>query len=235
MDLDALRVLMVPDMGASIDVPHQMTLGRGHETALSNWVPSADPRDRDEDMRNQDIIFGRIVKIHFEDEYGEPIGKPDLILQHKADHPKRKSKDISASTIRPRTMAGEKDSEGNFSSLPLRKRFPQAFEEFERRLRREGSEFPIALLDKVPPEIIETLIALGIDSVQAFAEAGDDVLDRLRKRLESDKYAARVPYVTSYQDRAKAYLGVDRARELAGIGADELVHRGPGRPRKLAN
>ncbi len=205
MDLEALRTLIVPDMGTSLDVPHPMTLGNVEETVYTAWMDSADPRDVDGGIN---CVKGRIIEISYIDEFGEPIGKSEYVLQHQYDHPTRRgTNSISATPLKPRTMHGEKDVNGHFTTLPLRKRFPAAFDQFERRLKGSEKPFPIALLDNVPPEVCECLIALGISTVQEFAGADDAFLDRLKNKLELDKYVQRAQNVVAYRDRAREYVG----------------------------
>ena len=227
MDIEALRTLIVPDMGVSLDCPHPASLGNVEETSFSAWADSADPRDVDGGII---CVKGRIIETAYIDEFQEVIGKPQFLLQHQYDHPQRRgTNSMSATTLTPRNMHGEKDLNGHYTCLPLRKRFPAAFDQFEKRLRSLERPFPIALLDNVPPEVCEALIALGIDTVNDFAAADDAFMARLKTRLENDRYVQRAQRVADYRERA---------RELVGPGAvalDEPAHRGPGRPRKLAN
>ena len=205
MNLEALRTLIVPDGGTTLDSPHPMTLGKVEETPWSAWCDSADPRDIDGGLNR---VTGRIIETAYIDDFGEVIGKPVYILQHKFDHPLRKSSDISATLLTPRNMHGEKDLNGAYTTLPLRKRFPSAFDQFEKRLRGAERPFPIALLDSVPPEVCEAIIALGIETVNDFAAADDAWLDRLKQRLEIDKHAARARNVLEYRKRAQEFVGV---------------------------
>lgn len=203
-DLENLRVFAAPDMGTSLEVPHPASLGRPEITSLTSWHPSADERDFEtQPGLPRDCIYGRIVEVVMPDEYGEPIGNAEYVLEHKIEHAQRKSKDVATTLLRPRTMAGEKHTDGHYTTLPLRRRFPAVFDQFEDRLRRAGKPFPIALLDNVPPEVLETAQALGIDTVQAFAEADDALLEKLSSRLTADKHAKRAANVADYHERAK--------------------------------
>lgn len=205
-DLNALRILAVPDMGSSLEVAHPASLGRSEVTPWSNWCPSADPRDFENDGHLQrDVVFGRMTEVILADEYGEEIFR-HFTLEHKYDHPQRKSKDVAVTPLRPRTMAGEKHTDGHYTTLPLRKRFPQVFEQFESRLRAAGRPLPLALLDNVPPEVMETAEALGLGSLQEFAQADDSFFAKLGERLEADKHMGRARNVESYRERARAFV-----------------------------
>ena len=218
MDIEALRTLIVPDIGASLDVPHPASLGKVDEVIYTAWMDSSDPRDID---GNINCVKGRIIELGYIDEFGEPIGRSEYVLQHQYDHPTRRgTNSISATPLKPRTMHGERGENGTYSTLPLRKRFPAAFDQFERKLRGAEKPFPLALLDNVPPEVLETLLALGVDTVQGFAEADDTFLGRLKSRLEADKYVQRAQNVATY---------LERAREFVGYSSDE-----PKSPRKRA-
>ena len=216
LDLESLRVMAVPDMGTSLDVPHPSSLGVPEVTPLTGWHPSADPRDFETTAGlARDCIFGRIVESTLLDEYDEPIGKTEHVLEHKLEHMQRKTKDVATTVLRPRTMAGEKHPEGHYTTLPLRKRFPAAFAQFEERLSRLGKSFPLALLDNVPPEVCETLLAFGLDTVQEFAASDDEFLAKLAKRLESDRHVSRAGKVSDYRERAREKAGAQVTQEEA--------------------
>ncbi|MGP0041422.1 MAG: hypothetical protein ACLPJW_12120 [Rhodomicrobium sp.] len=226
LDLDSLRVLAVPDMGTSLEVPHPSSLGVPEVTPLTGWHPSADPRDFETTAGlARDCIFGRIVESVLLDEYDEPIGKTEYVLEHKLEHMQRKTKDVATTVLRPRTMAGEKHPEGHYTTLPLRRRFPAAFAQFEERLGRLGKPSPLALLDNVPPEVCETLLALGLNTIQEFAAADDEFLAKLSKRLENDRHVSRAGKVHDYRERA---------REKAGIATVESGEAPRPRPARKA-
>lgn len=210
------KVTHIPDMGSSIDVPHPMTIKNTRETTITDWYPSADPRDIDQAFPGGlNCVRGRIVKVENFDDYHEPIGKPEYVLHHKFDHPQRKDRSVCAAPLRPRNMAGEKNSDGVFTAMPMRKRFPDAFVEFEKALKRDGKPLPIALLDNVPPEVTETLIAMGFDTVQAFADLSDENLGKLKLRLDTDKHSQRSGNAEVYRDRAREYVGYEARKPAA--------------------
>ena len=206
MDIEALRTLMVPDMGTSLDCPHPASLGKVEEIIHTAWMDSADPRDVDGGIN---CVKGRIVELGYIDDFGEPIGKFEYVLQHQYDHPQRRgTNSVSATPLKPRTMHGERGENGTYSMLPLRKRFPAAFDQFEKRLRAAEKPFPIALLDNVPPEVLEALIAMGVDTIQGFASADESFLGKLKSRLESDRHVQRAQNIHSYLERAREFVGV---------------------------
>lgn len=220
------------EMGGTLDVPHPMMDRETFETVLTSWVRSKDVLDFDDPPKpvnglhytveertypyqGFNSVVGAIAVIERRDEYGEVTGKPAYVLKHKYEHPKRKDKSVCATALSPRGMAGERDANGHYSTLPLRKRFPDAFAQFEAWLKREGKPSPIGLLDNVPPEVIETLIVMGVESIEDFASLPEDKLFKLRSKLEAANYTQRAVNVENYRERAREYAGVESPKRVA--------------------
>lgn len=194
----ALQSLVNQSAGEVLDVPHPVDIANVQIRELSGWHDSALKTDwhKEEDGDwIKTVVKGRIAEVVNLDAYGEPLGAPQLILQHKYGHPTRQSKDVSTTNIQAHEIR------------KLKERFPGAFQEYELKLLRERGPIPLALLDSVPPEVIGIIRTLGAATVQDLAAFEDADMARLVEKLHGHKMAARVNFVESYRDRARELTG----------------------------
>jgi len=194
---EALQSLMAPQ-GATLDVPHPADIKKVSITALTGWHPSelkSDWHKEEDGDWNKTVVQGRLAMALNLDDYDEPIGEATLILQHKYGHPTRQSKDISTTNVSAHEVK------------KLKARFPAAFAEYELKLARERAPVPLALLDSVPPEVVQVIQTLGARTVQDFAAFGDEAMEKLTAKLESNNMAARLAFVPAYRDRAREMTG----------------------------
>lgn len=200
--IEALQGIMNQSQGETLDVPHPTEIKDVRENPLSGWHYSplkADSRRDNDGDRHHDVVQGRICEIVHMDEFGEPIGDARLVLQHKYSMPDRQSKDISVTALKPHVIRG------------LKERFPKAFDEMDSKLTREGRDFPLVLLDSVPPDVIQVIATMGVRTIRQFAEFDDAQIDKLLEKLHQHKMAARANYVAEYLQRAKDRAGVHTA------------------------
>ena len=199
--IESLQAIMNQAQGETLDVPHPADIKDIRETPMTEWhfsVKKEDSRKDDDNDRHFDVVSARIVEITHMDEYGEPLGEPKLMLQHKYGTAQRQSKDVSVTAIKPNVIRGLKD------------RFPGAFTEFEMKLLRANRDAPLALLDTVPPEVLQVVQTLGARTVRQFAEFDEEKIVALLDKLHQHKMSSRANFVQDY---------IMRAREMAGIVA----------------
>ena len=196
--VEALQAIVNQGQGQVLDVPHPVDVKNVKTRELTGWHDSALKSDwqREEDGDwNKTVVKGRLVEVTQLDDYDEPIGEPKLMLQHKYGHPTRQSKDISVTAVKP------------FAIREMKARFPGAFQEHELKLARERAPVPLALLDSVPPEVVQVIQTLGARTVQDFAAFGDEQVEKLIDKLSSHNMTARVSFVPAYRDRAREMTG----------------------------
>jgi hypothetical protein len=184
--------------GETLDIPHPVDVKNVKSTPQTDWhnSPLKADRDRDEDGDwRYDVVKGRITINQQFDDYGEPLGEPRLILEHKYGHPTRQSKDVSTTAIKPHEIR------------KLKERFPGAFAEFETKLLRSRQEMPLVLLDSVPPEVVQVIFTLGARTVRDFAEFSDEKMAALQEKLVQHKMSARVNFLGEYLARAREMVG----------------------------
>jgi len=218
--VEALQSIVSQSQGEVLNVPHPVDIANVQIKELSAWHDSALKSDwhREEDGDwNKTVVKGRLCEVTNLDAYGEPMGAPQLILQHKYAHPTRQSKDVSTTNVQPHEVRQMKD------------RFPGAFQEFEKKLLRERADIPLVLLDNVPPEVIEMIQTVGARTVQAFAAFGDAQMQKLIDRLERHNMAARVSYVEAYRDRAREMTGWQADSATEAPAAEAPATRRPQR------
>lgn len=208
---DAIKTLIDGAQGEALDVPHPNTLKNTEMTALTRWHRSEFPADFETNMlgapevvrdhTSQDFgkpltyVRGQINRVTVLDGYNEAVGEPEYVVLHKVENPKVTDRDTSSSLIGP------------MNCRDLRRRFPGAFDEFEAKLRQEGTPYPIALLDDVPSHVIALLASRGTRTIEAFAAFGDAEMASLKATLEAVKLHARVPYLQKYLEMARAKVG----------------------------
>lgn len=196
--IEALQGIMNQSQGETLEVPHPVDIPNTKTEALTNWHNSVLKPDREKDEDGDwktDIVRARIVYISWLDQYNEPVGEKKLAIEHKYVHPVRTSKDTSINVLKPSEIRKFKE------------RFPGAFQEFEMNLLRKREDFPLVLLDSVPPEVLQVLHTLGVRTIRQFAEYGENELAKLQEKLISHKMAARANYITEYWQRAKETVG----------------------------
>lgn len=205
----ALEGIVNQGQGETLDVPHPVDVKNVETKPITGWhdsVLKADREKQEDGDWKTDIVKARIVEITQQDEYGEPIGEPKLMLQHKYVHPTRKSNDVSVTAIKPHEIR------------KLRERFPGAFAEYEAKLYRDKAEIPLVLLDSVPPEVVQTIHTMGVRTVGEFAEFDEERVAELVEKLERHKMNARAMYVPRYLERAREkheHQTADRRRKQA--------------------
>lgn len=207
---EELKALIDGSQGEAIDVPHPNQFKKQEMKSLTKWHRSELPSDFERNALGgplmiedpEDPHFGRpltyvyaeIVSMTLLDAYDEPVGDPIYSVQVKITNPKFKIDDISSHRVRA------------FTVKELRRRFPAAFAEFERNLGAD--KLPIALLDDVPPHVLQQLqTAMGIKKVMEFAMFDDKALKALRSKLEAAKLHARIPYIEKYREAARLKVG----------------------------
>ncbi len=196
--IEALQGIMNQAQGETLDVPHPCDVKHVKTTELTGWHSSVLKSDREKQEDgdwNNDVVKGRIVENVQSDEWGEPIGEPRLLVQHRYGTPARQSKDISATALKP------------FEIRKLKERFPGAFAEFETKILRERREIPLVLLDSVPPEVVQVIYTMGVRTVRQFADFTEEQMAELQAKLLSHKMAARATYLVDYLQRAKEMVG----------------------------
>jgi hypothetical protein len=196
--IEALQGIMNQAQGETLDVPHPVDVKNVRTTPLTGWhfsVLKADREKQDDGDWNTEVVQGRIVENVQLDQWGEPIGEPRLLIQHKYGTPARQSKDVSVTALKPNVVRSMKE------------RFPGAFQEYETKLLRGREEVPLALLDSVPPEVLQVIWIMGARSVQQFAAFDDAKMAELREKLLSAKMAARANYLGDYLQRARDLVG----------------------------
>lgn len=197
--IESLQAIMNQAQGETLDVPHPSDIKDIREDVLTEWHFStlkADSRKDDEGDRHNDVVSARICEISHMDAYGEPMGKPKLVLQHKYGTAQRQSKDVSVTAIKPNNIR------------ELKARFPGAFTELELKLLRLGRDLPLAILDDVPPEVVQVVQTLGARTIRDFAEFTDEKIVSLIDKLHQHKMAERANYVMDYVARAKDRAGI---------------------------
>lgn len=217
--LTALQGLVNNNFGETLDVPHPADIKDVRITPLTAvWHNSALDIDRDRqdngDWRS-DIVKGRLVEVIRLDPYGEPLGDPQLVLEHKYVHPTRQSKDVSTTVVKPNNIR------------MLKERFPGVFAEYETKLLRERKDVPLVMLDSVPPEVIQLVFTMGARTVKDFAAFDGDQIDELLSKMLAQKLNSRTNYLPDY---------LARAREMSGhVPATEDSQPAPRRGRPPAS
>jgi hypothetical protein len=217
--LEDLKALIDGAQGEALDVPHPNQQKNTEMTALTRWHRSEATSDFEMNMlggpelvktegspdwgKPLTYVRGQINRVTVMDEYSEPVGEPAHVVLHRLDNPKAKTKDISSSKI------------GAFNCRELRRRFPEAFAEFERKMNAEGTPLPIALLDEVPPHVIQILMAKGTSTIEQFAAYATKDMKALETTLSSHKMNARIPYLPKYRDQAREKIGYTEQRASA--------------------
>jgi hypothetical protein len=212
---EALQSLMNQNQGSVLDVPHPADFANVQIKELTAWHDSALKNDwhREEDGDwNKTVVKGRLAEVTNLDAYGEPLGAPQIILQHKYGHPTRQSKDVSTTNVQPHEVR------------KMKERFPTAFQEYEMKLARERAEIPLVLLDNVPPDVIAMIGTMGVRTVREFAVFDDAKVEELLKRLHAHQMVQRAGYVPEY---------LARAREMIGHVPPDAVEA-PARPKRQA-
>ncbi len=196
--IEALQGIMNQAQGETLDVPHPTDIKDVEVRTLTAEHPSVLKEDRermDDGDWNTNIVKGRLVEVIQKDEYGEPLGEPKLMLQHKYSTPQRQSKDVSVTAVKPDIIR------------KLKARFPGAFAEFEMKLLRERAEIPLVMLDDVPPEVVQAVYTMGVRTIRQFAEFDETRTVALIDKLNSHKMNARANYVRDYLSRARDKVG----------------------------
>lgn len=197
--IESLQAIMNQSQGETIDCPHPADIKDVRVNALTEWhysVLKSDSYKDDEGERHHDCVSGRICEIAHMDAYGEPLGEPRLVLQHKYGTPTRQSKDVSVTAIKPQEVRA------------LKARFPGAFAELDLKIAREGRETPLVLLDSIPPEVVQVIYTMGTRTVRQLAEFDETQIETLLSKLHSHKMAARANFVMDYIQRARERVGV---------------------------
>jgi len=211
----ALQSLMNQNQGEVLDVPHPVDVKDVQVKPLTAWHDSAlkiDWHKEEDGDWNKTVVKGCLVEVTQLDAYGEPLGEPKLMLQHKYSHPTRQSKDVSVTAVKP------------FEVRKLKDRFPGVFQEYEMKLLRERAEIPLVLLDSVPPEVVQVIQTMGARTVRDFAAFDETRTDELLRKLHSHHMATRANFVPAY---------LARAREMIGHAPPDAPEA-PSRPRRQA-
>ncbi len=209
--LEELKTLLDGAQGEAIDAPHPNTFKNTVTTPLTAWHRSESPADaetnslggpllvEDRDSpywgRPLTYVMGQIVSVVVLDKWSEQVGETRYDVLHKVANPKMTNKDTSSSRFGP------------FSAMDLMKRFPDAFVEFETKLRQAGTPLPIAILKDIPPHVLQLLLVIGTKTVEELAAYGDKEMANLKTRLEAMKMHQRVPYIDRYREFARAKVG----------------------------
>ncbi len=192
--IEALQGIMNQANGETLNVPHPVDVKNVKTIPQTEWHYStlkSDSYKDDEGDRHFNVVSGRLILNTHLDEYNEPLGEPRLMLEHKYSHPTRQSKDVSVTAVKPQEIRA------------LKERFPGAFSEYELVLLRKGEDLPLALLDSVPPEVLQVAHTMGARTIRDLAEFDDEKITVLTAKLEAAKLNARIPYIRGYIARAK--------------------------------
>lgn len=219
---DLVRALRQND-AESLDVPHPARIKNVMVTPLTTWVDSRADSDYEYDQRGRATcaVKGQIRRIEHLDDYHEPIGEVIYDMMHKFGTPERQSKDESSSRITPESSRG------------LRLRFPEAFEQFEQRMERDGTELPIQFLDDVPPEVLKIIKVMGAHTIRDFAEFDAEQMQTLVQNLNDHKFANRARFADRYRQTARDRVGLPgNEPDARAEPAETAPKRKPGRPPK---
>lgn len=223
--IEALQGIMNQAQGETLDVPHPVDVKNVEVLPLTAWhnsVLKADREKQEDGDWKTDIVKGRLVSVIQKDDYGEPLGEPKLMLQHKYEHPVRKSNDISVTAVKAHEVRR------------LRERFPATFQEYEIKLLRERAEIPLALLDSVPPEVIQVIHTMGVRTVREFASFTEEQTATLLEMLHKHKLSLRANYVPQYLERARDMAGISGPEEVQPQAEPDEAQRHSGRRGKQA-
>lgn len=205
--LEELKTLLDGSQGEALDVPHPNQIKNTVMTPLTKWHRSELPSDFElnqlgapefdmETGKPKTFVSGQIVRTEKFDDYNEPIGEIEYAVLHKVNNPKLNFKDTSSTRVHP------------FTVKDMRRRFPAAFAEFEDKLKASGTPLPIALLDTVPPFVVQLLFVRGAKTIEDFAAYTKKQIEDLKTDLKAKKMDARVAYVERYRDQARAKVGI---------------------------
>src|SRR4030067_3457259 len=88
--IEALQGIMNQAQGETLDVPHPVDVKMVEALPLTAWhnsVLKADREKQEDGDWKTDIVKGRLVSVIQKDDYGEPLGEPKLMPQHKYENP----------------------------------------------------------------------------------------------------------------------------------------------------
>ncbi len=192
--IEALQGIMNQANGETISIPHPVDVKNVKAVPQTEWhysVLKTDSYKDDEGDRHFNVVSARLILNTHLDDYNEPLGEPRLMLEHKYSHPTRQSKDVSVTAVKPNEVRA------------LKERFPGAFSEYEVVLLRKGEDLPLALLDSVPPEVLQVAHTMGARKIADLAAFDEEKIALLSAKLEAAKLNARVPYIRDYIARAR--------------------------------
>ena len=141
------------------------------------------------------------------DEFDFPVGAPVVCIKHQYYDTKLKvwSRDIASSLVTPHSYNDVRTQDA--VQVGLKSRFGTAIDRYLRLVAKEDRPIPIAFLsDRVYPDVITTLVANSVRTVNELAAMDDETVLEVKDALRDANYANWANLAPQFRQRAREFL-----------------------------
>ena len=150
----------------------------------------------------------RVTESNILDKFDFPVGSPiEVCIKHQYYDTKLKvwSRDIASSLVTPHSYNDVQTQDA--LQVGLKGRFGTAIDRYLRIVAKEDRPIPIAFLsDRVYPDVVTTLIANSVRTVNDLASMDDDTVLEVKDALRDANYANWANLAPQFRQRAREFL-----------------------------
>jgi hypothetical protein len=186
-------------------VKREVTPWRGIER--NGFGPDGKAMDGNLTQAGVPAVEACMVEIEELDAYGTVLYSTPAIAHRFFDEKKKKQDaDLAVQPVAADLFL-DQISDNQVVRFGLKSRFKSTIEDYERYCMREGKDLPVQFLaDRMYPDLLNTLRALGVKTVQAFAALDGERKEAVKEQLRSDKRDVILVRFDDFQKRAQQKL-----------------------------